>query len=99
MAEHTPLPWTIGGGKYLPINATTRDGKLAQIGRLESFGQISDEEVEANAEFLDAAVHCHNDMLEALKNWFECADEHDIPCRCGRDKALAAIAKAEGRNA
>ena len=35
------------------------------------------------------------DMLEALKNWFECADEHDLNCRCGRNKAKFAIQKAE----
>jgi len=36
------------------------------------------------------------DMLEALKNWFVCADEHEVACTCGRDKARAAIAKVEG---
>ncbi len=37
-------------------------------------------------------------LLEALENWFVCADEHDTPCRCGRDKACAAIAQATGKD-
>ena len=39
------------------------------------------------------------DLLEAMKNWFECADEHDASCLCGRDGAKAAIAKAEANHA
>ena len=36
----------------------------------------------------------HDELLDALENWFDCADNHDIPCTCGRDGANAAIAKA-----
>lgn len=36
-----------------------------------------------------------SDLLTASKNWFECADEHNVECHCGRDGMLAAIAKAE----
>lgn len=37
-------------------------------------------------------------LLAALELWFECADEHEIVCRCGRDAAQAAIAKAKGES-
>lgn len=38
------------------------------------------------------------DMVAALKNWFVCADEHDVLCRCGRDRATAAITKTQANN-
>lgn len=60
--KHTPGPWTCGGGAYLPIDANTSHGP-AQIGRAESFGHISDEEVEANGRLMAAAP----DLLTALK--------------------------------
>lgn len=34
-------------------------------------------------------------LVEALKLWKECADEHDIMCHCGRDARDAAL-KAAG---
>lgn len=36
-------------------------------------------------------------LLEALKNWFDCADDHEHSCRCGREKAKQAISSAEGK--
>ena len=52
--SYTPGPWKVGGGRYLPICAMV-NGKWAQIGRAESFGQISDEECECNGRLIAAA--------------------------------------------
>ena len=37
------------------------------------------------------------ELLEALKLWKECAEEHANACTCGREARDAAIAKATGR--
>jgi len=38
----------------------------------------------------------HSALVDGLQNWFECADEHDVMCMCGRDGARAALKLAEG---
>jgi hypothetical protein len=50
------------------------------------------EEHMANANLIAAAP----ELLEALENWFEYADDHPVTCSCGRDKAKAAISKTKG---
>jgi len=82
-------------------------GELAKMSNDCNYGP---DESEANAELIAQAFNVTNqsgltpsellkqrdDLLEALKNWFVCADEHETTCMCGREKAKAAIAKAEG---
>ena len=79
--KHTLLPWRIYGGCYLPIVATV-NGKPAQIGRLESGGQLSSEEIEANADFLDKAVNSHEAVYSVLQRCYDVVLEgelkHDI---------------------
>lgn len=113
MSAHTPGPWRASWGRYLPILAII-NGKDAQIGRAESFGQISDAECEANASLIAAAP----DLLAALKAATEHmdragADGYAMPecpwCHSQREDnehnadcevliARAAIAKAEGKS-
>lgn len=93
---HTPGPWRATGGRYIPIVANV-NGKDAQIGRAESFGQISDEECEANGALIAAAP----DLLKACQQ-AEYAFRVPAGTRIGCEfLALTmlreAIAKAEGR--
>jgi len=86
---HTPTPWKIDSSdsQFHPAIRSENEDHIATVA-------CEDAEGRANAEFLVRACNVHEELLEALQNWFECADEHDIPCRCGRDRARAAIAKA-----
>ncbi len=86
--KHTPgpwIPWKAHGGKYLPIVATVQ-GKSAQIGRAELFGQISDEECEANARLIAAAPELL-ELAETLPIYpIECKhDEEPWYCDCCRN--------------
>jgi len=86
-AKHTPGPWNI------------RDARGLLMGQSESAGSpLRDPEVEANARLIAAAP----DLLAALKTCL-----HYLPAQsrsvykaahvAAHEKALAAIAKAEGR--
>jgi hypothetical protein len=93
--KHTPGPWKVGGGRYLPITAKVK-GKSAQIGRAESFGQISDEECEANGRLIAAAP----ELLHQLKDLVRCIREFQLgdysPLMDEIFDSEAAIKDAEG---
>lgn len=82
--SHTREPWWFG-------NWPDSDMIESESGPvLTSDGDIS----KADEALIEAAP----DLLAALQNWFECADGHEVLCRCGRDSATEAIAKAKGQS-
>jgi hypothetical protein len=106
--NHTPGPWKVGGGRYLPITAMVK-GKSAQIGRAESFGQISDEECEANArliaaapELLKALEEAHNELI-GLSCYLETCDAfvmvENLPSLISSARGKAGAADAALRKA
>ena len=81
----------------LPISISTNCNNICSF---SNTCHLYPSKLEDNAQLIAAAPETkqqRDDLLAALKNWFVCADEHDILCRCGRDGALQVIAKAENQ--
>jgi len=77
--QHTPIPWAVGeGGRHVcyvnpsieageDIDDSRHDSIIARCDGMGAYSGISDEEQEANAEFIARAVNSHDEMLKALK--------------------------------
>jgi hypothetical protein len=91
----SPAPWTIDGGKYLAIIAVLARGST-QIGRLESFGGMRDEQVEANAEFVAVARTALPDLISERDRLRELLGLCLVAVECGNDMVLLKAIKAEG---
>lgn len=104
MAEHSPLPWSVGSRNAIDPEAecgvTAFDGMtVCDLWNSVNIGTECDGEMaRANAEFIVRCVNSHDALLAALKHLVECLNDDLDPEQCAAwDAALAAIAKAEGR--
>jgi hypothetical protein len=91
MSKHTPGPWEVGGygGVVIPVN---RNGSIicSMHGRDSTY---QGDNCKDNARLIAAAP----DLLEALKEFVHPYQSVALTERERNEKALAAIAKAEGR--
>ena len=95
MSKHTELPWRVSESKREPNLVKIGTGDGGWLGLAHVFGD-SDEEAEANAEFIVRAVNCHDDLLEACRRAMEAMQKH-APIYFNTDicRLQAQIAKAE----
>ena len=88
--EHTPGEWRAidyrGGGWIVEAVQSDHQIVVAMINAHNN--------AEANAKRIAKAVNCHDDLVEALKSLLSMGT---IVNSYEKDKALEAIAKAEGR--
>ncbi len=102
MSEHTPLPWE---GRTYTVGMADRYGQASVIADLcPVAGVRSQEEIEANGEFIARACNCHDDLVAALVA-FEAVDRRPAIGPIDEDVAKwehfkklarAALAKARG---
>ena len=89
ISKHTPGPWDMDEGDYGIYQIETSD-QIAEV-----FSHHPDEELKANARLIAAAP----DLLEVLKQFMDSrAPDYAEAAHPGAySRAIAAIAKAEGR--
>ena len=94
--KHTQGEWYIDSCGFITVDAPDNDKGYLCIADADCSFDLELTERTANANFIVNACNNHYGVVEALENWFECSDNHDTMCTCGRDKAKAAITKAKG---
>jgi hypothetical protein len=116
-AKHTPLPWAVfehadhsGIEIGPPYTEPYLKGNVRDVCTIRSnsggYPRSMSPEQKANADLIVRAVNCHDDLLEALKEFMSIWGSGDSTRESKRarqrradmwDKANAAVAKAEGR--